>query len=71
VIGHVAGHPVTARLDGILRGLIRPGTAVVRGLKLGDIDSRGRREYCDTISDKARAIAGAALEGVMRYCNVA
>jgi xanthine dehydrogenase accessory factor len=71
VIGHVAGHPVIARLDGILRGLIRPGTAVVRGLKLGDIDPRGRRDYCDTISDKARAIAGAALEGVMRYCNVA
>lgn len=69
VIGEVAGHPVTAPLDGVLRGLIRPGTAVARGLKLGDIDPRGRREYCDTISDKARAIAGAALEGVMRHCN--
>lgn len=70
VIGDVAGHPVTARLDGILRGLIRPGTAVLAGMKLGDIDPRGRLEYCDTISDKARAIAGAALESVMRYCNL-
>lgn len=69
VIGHVAGHPVTAGIDGVLRGLIRAGTAVAPGLKLGDIDPRGRREYCHTISDKARAIAGAALEGVMRYCN--
>ena len=69
VIGQVAGHPVTARLDGMLRGLIRPGTAVTAGLKLGDIDPRGKREHCRTISDKARAIAGAALEGVMRYCN--
>jgi len=69
VIGQVGGHPVTARLDGILRGLIRPGTTVTAGLKLGDIDPRARREHCRTISDKARSIAGAALEGVMRYCN--
>jgi len=69
IVGHVAGHPVPARLDGMLRGLIRSGTAVTTGLKLGDIDPRGKREHCDTISDKARAIAGAALEGVMRYCN--
>ena len=69
VIGHVAGQPVTARVDGMLRGLIRPGTAVTAGLKLGDIDPRAKREHCRTISDKARAIAGAVLEGVMRYCN--
>lgn len=69
IVGHVAGHPVTARLDGMLRGLLRSGTAVSAGLKLGDIDPRGRREHCHTISDKARAIAGAALEGVLRHCN--
>jgi len=69
IVGQVAGHPVTAGLDGMLRGLIRPGTTVTAGLKLGDIDPRGKREHCRTISDKARAIAGAALEGVMRYCN--
>lgn len=69
VIGQVAGQPVTARLDGMLRGLIRPGTTVTAGLKLGDIDPRARREHCHTISDKARAIAGSALEAVMRYCN--
>jgi len=39
-------------------------------MKIGDIDPRGRPEYCHTISDKARAIAGAVLEGVMRYYNV-
>jgi len=69
VIGHVAGQPVKAGIDGVLRGLIRAGTAVAPGLKIGDIDPRGRREYCDTISDKARAIAGAVLEAVMRHCN--
>lgn len=69
VIGHVAGQPVTAGLDGMLRGLIRSGTPVTTGLKLGDIDPRGKLEHCRTISDKARAIAGAALEGIMRSFN--
>jgi xanthine dehydrogenase accessory factor len=69
IVGQVAGQPVTAQLDGMLRGLIRPGTTVTTGLKLGDIDPRGQRVYCHTISDKARAIAGAVLEAVMRYCN--
>jgi xanthine dehydrogenase accessory factor len=69
IIGHVAGRPVTARLDGMLRGLIRSGTVVTTGLKLGDIDPRGTQAHYHTISDKARAIAGAVLEGVMRFCN--
>lgn len=69
VIGTVAGQPVHAGLDGVLRGLIRPGTVVAKGTKLGDIDPRGQRAYCDTISDKARAIAGAVLEAIMRHLN--
>jgi xanthine dehydrogenase accessory factor len=39
------------------------------GLKLGDIDPRGRPEYCATISDKARTLSGAVLECVMRRHN--
>ena len=69
VIGQVAGQTVSAGLDGVLRGLIRPGTEVAKGVKLGDIDPRGRREYCDSISDKARSIAGAVLEAIMRELN--
>ena len=66
VVGTVNGTPVTAAIGGILRGLIRPGTRVTRGLKLGDIDPRAKAEYCSTISDKARAIAGSVLEAIMR-----
>jgi len=66
VVGTVNGAPITASVDGVLRGLIRPGTQVARGLKLGDIDPRAKAEYCSTISDKARAIAGSVLESVMR-----
>lgn len=68
-IGTVAGVPVTAQIGGLLRGLLRPGTMASHGLKLGDIDPRASVDYCDTISDKARAIAGAVLECVMRELN--
>ncbi len=67
VVGMVAGMPVTAAVGGVLRGLIHPGTHVTRGLKLGDVDPRARVEYCYTISDKARTIAGSVLGSIMRH----
>lgn len=67
VVGDVDGGPVEAPIDGVLRGLIRPGIHVAQGLKIGDIDPRGCREYCFTISEKALAIAGGVLEGILRY----
>ena len=65
-LGSVSGSIVKAPTSGVLRGLIRPGINVNRGLKIGDIDPRGEREHCFTISDKALAIAGGVLEGIFR-----
>jgi xanthine dehydrogenase accessory factor len=65
-IGSVAGQPLKACIDGVLRGLIRPGIEVTEGLKIGDIDPRGDQSYCYTISEKARAIGGTVLEGILR-----
>ncbi len=58
--------PVAATLDGLLRGLIRDGYPVTKGFKIADIDPRAN-EYnnCFTISDKARCIAGGALEAIL------
>lgn len=70
IIGSVNGEKMTARINGVLRGLIRSGIRVEQGLKIGDIDPRGEQNYCSTISDKARAIAGAVLEGILRVYNV-
>lgn len=61
----VAGVPVKASIDGVMRGLIRDGREVGKGLKVGDIDPRGDVGYCDTISEKARAIGGAVLLAIM------
>jgi len=60
--------PLLAPIDGILRGLIRE-ISVVKDEKVGDIDPRGKLEYCHTISDKARAIGGGVLEAIMHVYN--
>ena len=69
VIGMVGTTEVASQLDGILRGLIRPGSAVRKGLKIGDVDPRGKVSYCDTISEKARALGGAVQEAILSVYN--
>jgi len=64
IILYVDDTPVKAQIDGVLRGLIRPIT-VPEGEKVGDVDPRGNRDYCFTISEKARAIGGGVLEAIM------
>jgi xanthine dehydrogenase accessory factor len=66
LIGTVQGEALCAPVDGVLRGLIHPGVTVSKGLKIGDIDPRGKREFCFTVSEKALAIAGGVLEGILR-----
>ena len=38
---------------------------VTKGLKIGDIDPRRIKEYCYTISDKARAVGKGVLEAIL------
>ncbi|MDP2727530.1 MAG: selenium-dependent molybdenum cofactor biosynthesis protein YqeB [Dehalococcoidia bacterium] len=68
-VAYVGQAPVMASIRGVLRGLIREGIPVTRGMKVGDVDPRAKREHCFTISDKARAIAGGVLEGIMVFYN--
>jgi xanthine dehydrogenase accessory factor len=65
----VGDFPVTAEISGIVRGLLREGTAVKEGMKVGDIDPRGRRDLCFAISEKARAIGGGVLEAILYWYN--
>lgn len=64
-LGDVAGQPVVAPFDGVVRGLIAPGTVVPVGLKIGDIDPRDDISAAFTISDKALAIGGGVLEAIL------
>lgn len=59
--------PVPASLTGVLRGLIRDGYPVKKGLKIADIDPRKEEQKnCFTISDKSRSIGGSVLEILCR-----
>lgn len=63
VIAHVGECPVTASITGVLRGIIRDGFDVKKGMKIADIDPRKEeKKNCYAISDKARCIAGSVLE---------
>lgn len=65
VIGTVKGKEVIAQIDGVVRGLIRQGTMVNEGMKIGDIDPRGRPDHCFTVSEKSRAVGGGVLEAIL------
>lgn len=61
--------PVKVEIDGIIRGLLADGTTVYKGMKAGDVDPRGKKEYCYTISEKGRTISGGALEAILSCFN--
>lgn len=66
VIARVGEEPVYATLTGVLRGLIREGYPVTKGLKIADIDPRPEQAaFCDTVSDKARSIGGGVVEALL------
>lgn len=65
VAGTVNGVPMLCQIDGMLRGILPDGTPVTRGMKSGDVDPRGKREYCGLVSDKALAIGGGVLEAIL------
>ena len=65
VLAKVEETPILAKISGIIRGMLRDGTRVKIGLKAGDIDPRKETTHCPTISDKARALGGSALEAIL------
>lgn len=68
----VDGHKskIISPFAGVLRGLIREGMQVTRGLKIGDVDPRGDRAACFLVSDKALAIGGGVLEAILSKAEV-
>ncbi len=56
---------VISPFAGLLRGLIRPGFTVTKGMKIGDIDPRDDPRLCTLVSDKALAVGGGVLEAIL------
>jgi xanthine dehydrogenase accessory factor len=69
IVAYVESEPMNTIISGVVRGLLRDGTKVHKGMKSGDVDPRGNKSYCYTISDKGRAIAGGVLEAILAYYN--
>jgi xanthine dehydrogenase accessory factor len=65
VIALVGSQAILAPFDGVLRGLIKPGTQVIKGMKIGDVDPRDDSSICTLISDKSRAVGGGVLEAIL------
>lgn len=65
MIAKVGETPIVAPISGVLRGLTDDGEVYVhQGMKIGDIDPRGKREHAFTLSDKSLAIGGGVVEAV-------
>ncbi|MBQ6342632.1 MAG: EF2563 family selenium-dependent molybdenum hydroxylase system protein [Anaerolineaceae bacterium] len=65
LIAKISGTEIRAQLAGVVRGIIYPGITVQEKLKIMDIDPRGKREHCFTVSDKATALGGGVLEAIL------
>ena len=66
VVATVEGQPMACTISGVLRGLLAEGTPVFKGMKSGDVDPRGEKDYCYLVSDKALAVGGGVLEAIFR-----
>jgi xanthine dehydrogenase accessory factor len=69
IVCYVDKEEVRASLDGVVRGIIMNEMKVTKNLKIGDIDPRGIKDYCYTISDKAKAIGKGVLEAILHVKN--
>ena len=53
IVAEVDSMQISAEISGMIRGMSHSGVEIHAGVKVGDVDPRGQREYCYSISDKA------------------
>ncbi len=63
-LGNFNGQSIVAPIDGVLRGLARDGVRVPAGVKLLEIDPRGRRARWSGIDARSRSIADATVQAI-------
>ncbi|MGE4482632.1 hypothetical protein [Acidocella sp.] len=68
-VGFLDNQPVPAPFDGILRGVVRDGQEVQPGVKLLEIDPRGRNAVWWGLEDHALSIAHAVLKAVILHAS--
>ena len=68
-VAWVDNDPVKAKIDGVVRALIRDGLEVDENAKLGEVDPRRNKELYYSIRPRTRAIAGGVLEAILYRFN--
>jgi hypothetical protein len=63
-LGNFDGQTVAAPIDGVLRGLARDGVFVPAGVKLLEVDPRGRRAKWTGIDTRSRVMADATVQAI-------
>ena len=67
IVGYLARTPVRAPFDGFVRGVARDGTEVPKGMKLLEVDPRGRSASWTGIDTRAGAIAKGVTRALARH----
>jgi xanthine dehydrogenase accessory factor len=65
-----ASYAVTARIGGVIRGLLRDGVPVKQGDRIGDVDPRGVTDDLDHLSDKSRRVAEGVHEALVDMAHL-
>ncbi|NMM61909.1 EF2563 family selenium-dependent molybdenum hydroxylase system protein [Clostridium sp. P21] len=60
---------VKAKISGVVRGMIQEKYYVSENMKMADVDPRANVDNCFSVSDKARAVGGGVLEGILYFMN--
>lgn len=60
-----ASYSITARIGGVIRGLLRDGVPVKAGDRIGDVDPRGATDDLDHVSDKSHRVAEGVYEALL------
>jgi len=68
-VAYVDKHPVRAKIDGVVRALIRDEIKVDEDDKLGEVDPRRSKELYYAIRPRTRTIAGGVLEAILNRFN--
>ncbi len=61
--------PVKTVIPGVLRGILYDRLPVFTGMKIADVDPRPVYSHCFSCSDKARAVGGGVLEGILHFAT--
>ncbi len=64
VLGHLDGAAVRAPIDGVLRGVVRDATRIPAGVKLLEVDPRGRKAKWTGVDERGRGVAEAVVAAV-------